>query len=239
MGVMISSRNGVGIPGPQGIQGIPGASVTGPQGAPGKGFQIISTYPSDAALLAAVPSPSQIGEFGIVSSLGADNTDLYLWQGVGPGWLFISKLSAGVPVVGPAGSPGATGGIGPAGPAGTSYYALIGTLDATSGIAVGTHALASSLGAKVIVQQAFMAITSTFTSATSHATVALQVIAANDLLGAITITDLPALGGVDLVPNSSGNDITTVGVTFPAVVVGTEALTGGRALIFALLAQSI
>lgn len=225
----------VGPPGPSGPTG-----PVGPQGPTGQGFQIAKIYPSDSALLADNP-PSGVltGQFGFVSSTNPDNGDLYLWQGVGPGWLFTGNLAAGAVIPGPPGPQGPSGPTGPAGPSSGVFYALLGTIDATSGLTIGAHAFPSPLPAKYVIEQAFMDVITPFTSGTSTATLALQVLAPNDLLGATGVADLPAAGSYDLVPNSAGNAIKTVVATAIQVVVGTEALTGGKALVFGLVAASI
>src|ERR1035437_7043003 len=122
-----------GPPGPSGPTG-----PAGPQGPSGTGFQIAKTYPSQAALLSDTnPSGILVGEFGIVSSANPDTSDLYLWQGVGPGWLFIVQLSSGAIIPGPPGPQGPSGPTGPLSVVGPSLMAFIGYIDATAGLSVG------------------------------------------------------------------------------------------------------
>ena len=235
MGVTIT-RNQTGVAvGPAGPSGQ--AGPVGPPGPSGLGFDIARVYPSSTALLADNPPAGfVVGQFGIVSSANPDNTSLYLWQGVGPGWLFIDKLSAGVPLPGPVGPPGGSGPVGPAGPQGSSLMSFLGVIDATAGLAVGVHPVIGVIPGNFVITKAFMVIMLPFTSAGGTATMTVEVTTPEDLLGITPAVDLPASHSYDLVPNSAGNDIyTTVAVT-PILTVGIEPLTGGLARVYALLA---
>lgn len=126
------------------------------------------------------------------------------------------------------------------------------SFDATDGKAIGTHSLAGTLPSGAIVKSVFYDVTTTFTSSTDAATIALQVQSAGDAVAAIAISAAgnvydAGLRGTLLGSPAVGSDASTLdaGTSIlyaakyassilkltadrtPAIVVAVEALTAG------------
>jgi hypothetical protein len=109
---------------------------------------------------------------------------------------------------------------------------------ATGGKAIGAHSLDLTIPKGAHVTKAHYKVLTTFTSATDAATIALSVVAANDVVSAIAISDGSNpwdAGGLVLgLPSGDMSDelaITTADVAVTATV-AVEALTAGKLVVF-------
>lgn len=109
---------------------------------------------------------------------------------------------------------------------------------ATGGKAIGSHNLDLAIPKGSHVTKAYYKVLTTFTSATDAATISLQVVAANDLVTAVAISN----GGnpwdagglvVTSVTGSMGNELAlTTADTYVSATVAVEALTAGKLVVF-------
>lgn len=104
---------------------------------------------------------------------------------------------------------------------------------ATDGGAVGTITLRSNDGpipAGAYITGGFVDVTDTPDSAASTATIAVQAVAANDVITAAAVSGAPwsTTGRKDIIPDSTGSTaLKTTGETSPAIVIAVQDLTEG------------
>lgn len=98
--------------------------------------------------------------------------------------------------------------------------------------AVGTYSLAATVPNGALVVNGFCKVNTAFSSAASTATVAVFVQGANDFIAAAAVSGAPwSTAGVKAtLPNAStaGGGISTTAAQAVKVIVGAEALTGGK-----------
>lgn len=135
----------------------------------------------------------------------------------------------GAPIANIKGTPGANG----------VMIGFVGYLDATGGLPVGnSNVTGGTIPAHAIILNAWMDVQALFDSATHAATIKMSVEADQDLFGQVVVPDIAA-GINNLIPDgSAGNAIKTTAVRNVVATIGVEALTSGKAKVFAQYVQS-
>lgn len=109
---------------------------------------------------------------------------------------------------------------------------------ATGGKAIASHGLGLKIPKGAHVTKAYYKVLTTFTSATDAATIALQIVGANDVVSAVAISNggnpWDAGGLVVGIPTGSmGNELNATTVDTEVVaVVAVEALTAGKLVLW-------
>ena len=88
-------------------------NITGPQGLPGTGLEILGYYNSLEALMGAISAPGTGDTYGVGTSAPYD---IYVWDSVGQRWVNNGQLQGAPGEPGKDGKDGANGAPGPAGP---------------------------------------------------------------------------------------------------------------------------
>ncbi len=110
-------------------------------------------------------------------------------------------------------------------------------LDASAGKAIGAHTCGLTLPAKALITGAWYKVLTTFTSATDAGTIAISVVAANDVVSAVAIssgTTWDAAGAIEAIPKieTTASWLTTTVPSAVTFTVAVEALTAGKMVVW-------